>query len=527
MRPAPPCARSCGRRRTRARARPGSRRRWARAGPAPRRTARSIPRRSGPSPTNSLRPVSANPGAPDVAIIGGGIVGCALAAFLAEDGASVCLYERDELAAGASGRNSGLLQHPLDEALAGVYAASLAHYGELGHGFSLPREPVGVLVLGADPAALEPARAAVAARFPELRAEALDAAALRAAEPALADGLAGYRLATGRPVPPASATRAFAARARSAGARIEEGAAATPVLTRGRATGVRPPAGGGARRAAGAHARPRARGAHAGGRVARRGGGRRRRAVDLRARRPGRRVAADHAGLGRRRRAPAGAAAPPGGRGGRGRGAAEPGRRAGRALQPRHPRGRLGARIHVPARAARPGGARAGPDRAGPPLPAGAGPHASRVLPRLPAAHERRRAPAARAAAGERAPVRGERARPVGRLARAGIGPARRRRGARAAGRDRARARRRTLRPGRRGLMRLSPAPVTSSRAGRHNHGVAASDTTAAGPTGLAHVATVSFLAARAAPPAQFWLGPPGGGGAAAGAAGGGGGGGD
>ena len=31
----------------------------------------------------------------DVAVIGGGIVGCALAAFLAEGGAKVRLYERD------------------------------------------------------------------------------------------------------------------------------------------------------------------------------------------------------------------------------------------------------------------------------------------------------------------------------------------------------------------------------------------------------------------------------------------------
>src|SRR4051794_14547279 len=179
MRPAPPCARSCGRRRTRARARPGSRRRWARAGPAPRRTARSIPRRSGPSPTNSLRPVSANPGAPDVAIIGGGIVGCALAAFLAEDGASVRLYERDELAAGASGRNSGLLQHPMDEALVDVFHASHEVYAGLGHGFELPAEPAGVLVVGEDADALETVRAEVAERFPELRPEALAADALR------------------------------------------------------------------------------------------------------------------------------------------------------------------------------------------------------------------------------------------------------------------------------------------------------------------------------------------------------------
>jgi glycine/D-amino acid oxidase-like deaminating enzyme len=52
----------------------------------------------------------------DFGVIGGGIVGCALAAFLAEGGASVVLYERDEIAAAASGRNSGVLQHPFDAA---------------------------------------------------------------------------------------------------------------------------------------------------------------------------------------------------------------------------------------------------------------------------------------------------------------------------------------------------------------------------------------------------------------------------
>ena len=43
--------------------------------------------------------------APDVAIAGGGIVGTALAALLAEAGASVRLYEREAIAAAASGRN--------------------------------------------------------------------------------------------------------------------------------------------------------------------------------------------------------------------------------------------------------------------------------------------------------------------------------------------------------------------------------------------------------------------------------------
>jgi glycine/D-amino acid oxidase-like deaminating enzyme len=185
--------------------------------------------------------MSANP--PDVAIVGGGIVGCALAAFLAENGARVRLYERDVVAAGASGRNAGLLQHPMDEALAGVFAASSAFYAELGHGFELPAEAVGILVVSEDPAALEPTRADLAARFPELGAEALDPATLRAAEPALAEGLAAFLLDTGLPVPPAAATQAFAARARAAGAELREGVAATPVVEGGRATGARTAAG--------------------------------------------------------------------------------------------------------------------------------------------------------------------------------------------------------------------------------------------------------------------------------------------
>ena len=177
----------------------------------------------------------------DVAIVGGGIIGCALAAFLAEDGARVRLYEREEVAAGASGRNSGLLQHPMDEALTDVFAASEALYAELGHGFELPTEVVGVLVVGEEAAALEPIRAEIAGQFPELAAEALDAP--HELEPALAEDLVAFRLDTGRPVPPAAATRAFAARAREAGAEIREGVAATPLMEGDRAVGVRTPQG--------------------------------------------------------------------------------------------------------------------------------------------------------------------------------------------------------------------------------------------------------------------------------------------
>ena len=173
--------------------------------------------------------------------MGGGIIGCALAAFLAEDGARVRLYEREQVAAGASGRNAGLLQHPMDEQLTAIFVASEEHYRELGHGFAMPEETVGVLVVAEDPATLEPTRADIAARFPELRAEALDAP--HEAEPALAPDLAGFLIHTGRPVPPAAPTQAFAARARAAGAELVEGTAVTPVTSGGRVTGVRTPTG--------------------------------------------------------------------------------------------------------------------------------------------------------------------------------------------------------------------------------------------------------------------------------------------
>ena len=81
----------------------------------------------------------------DVAVIGGGIAGCATAALLAEAGAAVTLFEREAIAAGASGRNSGILQHPMDPALVALYEASLALYGDL-DGFELP-EPAGVLIV--------------------------------------------------------------------------------------------------------------------------------------------------------------------------------------------------------------------------------------------------------------------------------------------------------------------------------------------------------------------------------------------
>ncbi|MBE2318664.1 FAD-binding oxidoreductase [Solirubrobacter sp. CPCC 204708] len=146
--------------------------------------------------------------APDFAVVGGGIVGCALAAFLAEGGASVTLYERDEIAAGASGRNSGVVQDPLDPELTGLYEESLQHYREL-EGFDLPEHPSGLLLISDEP-------------FEHDGAEPIEDP--QRMEPALQPGLFARRIDTGRPVPPAAAAHAWAQRARNAGARIELGA---------------------------------------------------------------------------------------------------------------------------------------------------------------------------------------------------------------------------------------------------------------------------------------------------------------
>ena len=155
----------------------------------------------------------------DVAVIGGGIAGCATAAFLAEAGAAVTLYEREAIAAGASGRNSGILQHPMDEALVALYEESLALYATLGHGFELPTEASGVLLVSDHGEALARDFEAARARFPDLEPEWLEPGE----EPALAPGIHAYRLHTGRPIGPTAATRAWAERARAAGARFELG----------------------------------------------------------------------------------------------------------------------------------------------------------------------------------------------------------------------------------------------------------------------------------------------------------------
>ena len=182
---------------------------------------------------------------PDVVIVGGGIIGVACALELVGRGASVTLLEREELAAGASGRNQGWFVHPSDPACAPMSAVSLERYLELIDASPVPvrfdTEPIGHLVFtrnaSAAPMVEEQVRAWVATGA---RAEALDASELRAVEPALTrDVAAAWLIGQGRRIDPAALTVAHALRAREIGAEIRRHTGARAFTSVGdRVTGV-------------------------------------------------------------------------------------------------------------------------------------------------------------------------------------------------------------------------------------------------------------------------------------------------
>lgn len=173
-------------------------------------------------------------GAPDVAVIGGGIVGLATACFLAESGARVTLYEREAIAAGASGRNSGVIQPPFDPVLVPLYEETVRLYRRLeaatGARIAAFDDPAGLLLVTHHLPVVQGLARELGAAFPSLHATALDPGELRRLEPAMAEGVAACRFEMGYPVVPAAPTYAFANWAERLGVTIRLGRDAWPAL---------------------------------------------------------------------------------------------------------------------------------------------------------------------------------------------------------------------------------------------------------------------------------------------------------
>jgi glycine/D-amino acid oxidase-like deaminating enzyme len=157
---------------------------------------------------------------PDVVVVGGGIVGIAVAASCAHRGLSVTLCESGGLAQAASGRNQGLVIGPHHPEIEPIGRRTLELFLDLhersGRSFAFDRDPHGCLVLSDE------------------GGERLGADELRAAEPLLAPHVVTAELnMDARRIDPGAAAAALAHEARTAGADIRTGCAVRELLRRG------------------------------------------------------------------------------------------------------------------------------------------------------------------------------------------------------------------------------------------------------------------------------------------------------
>ncbi|MGA9159898.1 MAG: FAD-dependent oxidoreductase, partial [Actinomycetota bacterium] len=153
---------------------------------------------------------------PDILVVGGGIIGTACAYELARRGASVTLLEKDELAAGASGRNLGYLDTSKDPVLAPLARRSLERYTEIADDpptpFFLDARPIGTLAVTIDEDEVGDLRAwAASAEAVGVEVERVDGGA-RELEPELSpEVLEAYLLHEGHRVDPLALTVCFGA----------------------------------------------------------------------------------------------------------------------------------------------------------------------------------------------------------------------------------------------------------------------------------------------------------------------------
>ena len=153
------------------------------------------------------------------------------------------MYEREEVAAGASGRNSGSIQHPFDPVLAELHTETLIHYRGMDE-VGMAGSPAGVLMLAPEHEPLEDAVREIGDDCPELEPGAARPGGRAGAGAGGGGRAVGVPARNGLPGPADRRTRAFARRAHAAGARFHEAETAWPWVARGRARGCSPQACG-------------------------------------------------------------------------------------------------------------------------------------------------------------------------------------------------------------------------------------------------------------------------------------------
>lgn len=191
------------------------------------------------------------PGRVEVVIIGGGVVGCAIAYHLAKLGITdVLLLERKELTCGTTWHAAGLIgQLRATRRLTELarYTAQLLPELEAETGVATGFKRTGSLALALNAERLhELERGAAMGRMFGLEAELLAPSEVKRLHPLVetADVVGALFLPGDGQADPVGVTRAFAKGARARGVRILENCPVERILTRGdRAVGVRTPLG--------------------------------------------------------------------------------------------------------------------------------------------------------------------------------------------------------------------------------------------------------------------------------------------
>jgi glycine oxidase len=191
-------------------------------------------------------------GAPDVLVVGGGVIGCSVAYYAARAGARVTLVERDRPGAQASSAAAGMLAPLAEDARPGPFLdlalASLGLYGGLVEelrertGIDVELLRAGLLRLAFDTDDAAAYRASLAWQQDlGLPVQWIDAAEVRRLAPLAAPSVSGAVYSRAEPqVNPVRLVEAFARGAAALGAEVEVGRVVRGLLREGeRVVGVR------------------------------------------------------------------------------------------------------------------------------------------------------------------------------------------------------------------------------------------------------------------------------------------------